>query len=240
MFSSLESLLAYPAFWLALTLCVYVFGQYLFRLSNGNPFLSPIIVTVVILMAILAVTGIPYATYFAGANFIHFLLGPATVALAVPLYEQRSRLAKLWIPLTAGLLVGCLVCIVSVILIGLLFGLSTHTLVSMVPKSVTTPIAMGISEKIGGEPNLTAAFVVITGISGSIMGRPLFNLVKIHSDPARGFALGLTAHGMGTSAAFQIGSRAGAFGGLAMGIMGILCAFMAPFVALPLLHLLGR
>ena len=109
----------------------------------------------------------------------------------------------------------------------------------MVPKSVTTPIAMGISENIGGMPDLTAALVVITGILGSIIGRPFFNILKIRSEPVVGVSLGIAAHGMGTGAAFQISNRAGAFGGLGMGLCGIISAFLAPLLAGPLMRLLG-
>lgn len=228
-----------PAFWLCITLLFYVLGLHVFRLARFNPLLSPIIIAVAGLIALLETTGVSYDTYFSGASFIHFLLGPATVALAVPLYEQRAKLAKLWLPLVCGLLVGCIVAILSAIGIGHALGLSHTTLLSMVPKSVTTPIAMGVSESIGGMPDLTAALVVITGILGSIIGKPLFQLVRIHSEPVRGVALGLAAHGMGTGAAFQIGNRAGAFAGLAMGLAGIITAFLAPAVALPVLAWLG-
>lgn len=228
-----------PVFWLFLTLAVFVAGQKLYGLAKRNPLCSPIIVAVVSLILFLQATNVSYDVYFEGAGFIHFLLGPATVALAVPLFEQRARLARLWVPLAIGLTAGCVVAIVSVILLGWLFGLSHETLVSMVPKSVTTPIAMGVSESLGGQPDLTAAFVVITGIFGSIVGRPLFELVRIRSEAVRGVSLGLAAHGMGTSAAFMIGNRAGAFSGLAMGLSGIITAFLAPVLALPLIEWIG-
>lgn len=229
-----------PAFWLCLTLSFYVWGQVIFKAAKFNPFLSPIIISVVCLISFLVATGVPYETYFSGANFIHFLLGPATVALAVPIYEQRSKLARLWLPLLTGLLAGCTAAMVSVILIGGALGISSETLMSLVPKSVTTPIAMGISESLGGLPDLTAALVVLTGMTGSIIGRPLFKLLRIKSEPVCGCALGLSAHGMGTGAAFQISNRAGAFGGLAMGVSGIISAFLAPLLAFPVMQLLGR
>ena len=216
-----------PAFWLCLTLALYVFGQVVFRAAKFNPFASPIIISVAILITLLVVTGISYDTYFAGAGFIHFLLGPATVVLAVPIYEQRSKLARLWLPLSLGLLAGCTAAIVSVILIGSALGVSSATL-------------MGISESIGGLPDLTAALVVLTGMTGSIIGRPLFKLLRIRSEPVCGCALGLSAHGMGTGAAFLIGQKAGAFAGLAMGVSGIISAFLAPLLAFPIMHLLGR
>lgn len=229
-----------PAFWLCLTLSLYALGQVIFKAAKFNPFLSPIIIAVASLIAILSLTGISYDDYFAGASFIHFLLGPATVALAVPIYDQRTKLAKLWLPLLAGLVTGCIAAIASVMLIGSALGVSEATLLSLVPKSVTTPIAMGISESIGGMPDLTAALVVITGILGSIIGAPFFRMLRvIKAEPACGCALGLAAHGMGTGAAFQISQRAGAFAGLAMGVSGIITAFLAPLIAFPLMHLLG-
>ena len=234
-----SSLQANSAFWLALTLGFYALGQQIFKAAKYNLLLSPIITAVLCLILLLLVTGVPYDTYFSGASFVHFLLGPATVALAVPLYEQRRRLAKLWLPLACGLLAGCAAAIISVVLVGALCGLSSETLLSMVPKSVTTPIAMGISEHLGGMPDLTAAIVVMTGISGSIVARPFFRLIRLRSDTVCGVALGLAAHGMGTGAAFQISNRAGAFAGLAMGICGVISAFMAPYVAVPLMKVLG-
>ena len=235
----LSSLYANPAFWLLLTLAIFILGQKIFFAARFNPLLSPIIITVASLIALLKTLNVPYETYFSGAGFIHFLLGPATVALAVPLYEQRRNLARLWLPLLCGLFAGCIAAIFSVIAIGWMLGLSSETILSMVPKSVTTPIAMGISENIGGMPDLTAALVVITGILGSIIGRPFFNILKIRSEPVVGVSLGIAAHGMGTGAAFQISNRAGAFGGLGMGLCGIISAFLAPLLAGPLMRLLG-
>ena len=217
-------------FWLGLTLAIYLFGHFLYRKSRFFPLLSPIIVSVALLIAVLVVTDTPYETYFEGAQTIHLLLGPATVALAIPLFDQRARLIQLFVPLVTGLVVG----------IGVLCGLSTETLLSLVPKSVTTPIAMGISEAIGGMPDLTAALVVITGIFGSVVGRGFFRLIRVSSDTAKGVALGVSAHGMGTSAAFSISPKAGAFSGLAMGISGLLTAFLAPYLGVPVLEWLTR
>ena len=235
----LSPILGNPALWLAVTLVAFIFGQHLNKLPQFNPLYTPIIVAVVSIIVVLLVMGVPYEQYFQGAGVIHFLLGPATVVLAVPLFEQRQKLVELWLPLTCGLLAGSVAAIVSVVAFGWLFGLSAETMISMIPKSVTTPIAMGVSEAMGGRPDLTACLVVITGIFGSIVGRPLFNLCRITSDPVRGVTLGLAAHGMGTSAAFQISNRAGAFGGLAMGLSGIITAFLAPLIAGPLMKLLG-
>ena len=228
-----------PVLWMALTLSAYIFGQHLFRLTRFNPLFSPIIVAVVSIMILLLVLNIDYNTYFSGAGFIHFLLGPATVVLAVPLFEQRRKLVRLWLPITVSLLVGSVVAILSVVTLGWAFGIRSDTLISLIPKSVTTPIAMGISAELGGLPDLTACLVVLTGILGSLIGRPLFRLFKIEDETVRGLSLGLSAHGMGTSAAFQISNRAGAFSGLAMGLTGILTAFLAPLLAIPFMRWLG-
>lgn len=228
-----------PVFWFAVTLLAYLFGQFVFQKSKGFPLLSPIIVAVAVLVAILEVSGVSYDEYFAGAQTVHLLLGPATVALAIPLFDQRAKLASLLLPILGGLFIGCITAIVSVILLGDAFGLSHETLLSMVPKSVTTPIAMGISQALGGMPDLTAALVVVTGIFGGLVGKYVFAAIRVKSDVARGLALGLSAHGMGTSAAFSLSPKAGAFGGLAMGGAGLITAFLAPYVAAPLIKWLG-
>ena len=228
-----------PVLWLCLTLLAYQIGIWVYQKSGYITLLSPFVIAVVILLAILFGTHTQYETFFAGAQFVPFLLGPATVALAVPLFDQRLRLAKLWAPLLIGVVVGCVVGVISTVLLGALLGASFESIMSMAPKSVTTPIAMGISEKMGGIPEFTAGIVVLTGIVGSLLATPIFKLCKIKKDYVKGFSLGVAAHGMGTSRAFQISDKAGAFSGLAMGLAGIITAFAAPMIAPPLLKLLG-
>ena len=157
-----------PVLWLCLTLIAYQIGIWVYQKSGYITLLSPFVIAVCILLAILFSTHTKYETFFAGAQFVHFLLGPATVALAVPLFDQRLRLAKLWAPLLIGVVVGCIVGVVSTVLLGVLFHASFESIMSMAPKSVTTPIAMGISEKMGGIPEFTAGIVVLTGIVGSL------------------------------------------------------------------------
>ncbi len=228
-----------PVLWLCLTLLAYQIGIWVYQKSGYLTLLSPFVIAVAILLAILFGTHTQYETFFAGAQFVHFLLGPATVALAVPLFDQRLRLAKLWAPLLIGVVVGCVVGVISTVLLGALLGASFESIMSMAPKSVTTPIAMGISEKMGGIPEFTAGIVVLTGIVGSLLATPIFKLCRIKKDYVKGFSLGVAAHGMGTSRAFQISDKAGAFSGLAMGLAGIITAFAAPMIAPPLLKLLG-
>jgi len=178
----------------------------------------------------LAAVDMPYATYFEGAQFVHFLLGPATVALAVPLYFNRAKLRRLWLPLLGGLVVGSITAAVSAIGIAWLFGGSGETLLSLAPKSVTAPVAMGIAEKLGGLPSLTAILVVATGILGAVLGPMTLNLLRVRDQATRGFALGVTAHGIGTARAFQESEQAGAFSGLAMALNALATAVLLPVI----------
>lgn len=167
------------------------------------------------------------------------LLGPATVALAIPLYAQFDRLRRLALPIGLSLLAGSLAAAFSAVLIGKLFGASTLTLISLAPKSATTPIAMGIAERLGGLPSLTAVLVILTGILGAICAGPLFRLLGIADPAVRGFALGITSHGIGTARAFQDSEQAGAFAALAMGLNGLATALLLPLLLPPLLRWLA-
>ena len=219
-----------PALWLAVTLVAYAVGMALYKNSGYKTIFTPLLTSIILIVAMLLLTKTDYATYMQGGQHINFLLGPATVALAVPLYEQRLRLAKLWIPLTCGLFVGAVVAIASTVSIAALLGASRETVVSLAPKSVTVPIAVGISEHLGGIPALTAALVVITGVTGALICRPIFALLREKNEATRGFAIGLAAHGVGTATAFQMSRDTGAFSGLAMGLTGLLTAFIAPWL----------
>lgn len=228
-------LAASPLLWLTATLVCYLIAMRLFRLSGGNPLVNPVAIAVALLIGLLVVTGTPYDTYFNGAQFVHFLLGPATVALAIPLYQQRARLRALAVPIVSALLTGVLTAALSAIWLGSLFGADAATLVSLAPKSVTTPVAMGISEKLGGIPALTAVLVVTTGIIGAVAGTGLLRMLRCRDDAVMGFALGLAAHGVGTARAFQVNGTMGAFAGLAMALSALATALLLP----PVLGLMG-
>jgi len=223
-----------PLLWLTITLIVYQLSAVLYRRLNAITILNPIITSILVLVLLLVLTHTPYETYFEGAQFVHFLLGPATVALAVPLYRYYTKLTQMFMPVSIALLIGALVGILSAMGIGWLFQLSQETLLSLAPKSITTPIAMGVSEQIGGLPSLTTVFVVLTGILGALIGPKSLDLLRIRHASVRGFALGLSAHGLGTAIAFQEGDEAGAFSGLAMGLNGALTAVLVPLI----IHLL--
>jgi predicted murein hydrolase (TIGR00659 family) len=223
-------LAASPLLGLTLTLVAYQGAYWLYTRSGMNPAANPVAIAVAIIVALLMLTGTPYATYFDGAQFVHFLLGPATVALAVPLYAQLPRLKRMFGPALLALAIGSLTAIVSAIDVGWALAASRPTLMSLAPKSVTTPIAMGIAEKIGGLPSLTAVLVVTTGILGAIVAQWLFRLLRVKDEAVQGFAIGVAAHGIGTARAFQISETMGAFAALAMGLNGLATALLLPIL----------
>ncbi len=232
-------LAASPLLGLTLTLLAYQVAVLVNQRCNDTPLANPVLLAVAALVLLLWATGTPYRIYFDGAQFVHFLLGPATVALAIPLHAQLGRLKRMAGPLLVALLAGSLSAALSAVLIGHLLGASDTTLLSMAPKSVTTPIAMGIAERIGGLPSLTAVLVILTGILGATGAQGLFALLRIHDPAVRGFALGTASHGIGTARAFQSGEEAGAFSALAMGLNGLLSAALLPGFMPPLIRLLA-
>jgi len=219
---------ASPLLWLTATLWAYLGAHWLHEHSGRNPLVNSVSVAVAILIAILLATNTPYETYFQGAQFVHFLLGPATVALAVPLYNNFSTVRRLLVPMTVALVAGSATGILSGVGIAWAMGADSLTLKSLASKSVTTPIAMAITEKIGGLPSLTAVLVILTGIIGAIVVTPLFNAMGIRDRQARGFAAGLAAHGIGTARAFQVSEVSGAFAGIAMALNGLMTAVLVP------------
>ncbi|MCL6416618.1 LrgB family protein [Aestuariirhabdus sp. Z084] len=219
---------ASPLFGLTLTLLAYSLAHRLYLKGNGHPLLNPVVTSVALIVSVLLLTQTNYETYFEGGQFIHFLLGPATVALAVPLYQQWARLRRIWAPLMLGLLAGSTAGALSAVILARVFGASLQTQLSLAPKSVTAPVAMGISEHIGGLPSLTAVMVVMTGIIGAVTGTRLMILLRINDDSVKGVAMGVAAHGIGTARAFQISQQMGAFSGLAMALSAFIVALILP------------
>lgn len=229
---------ATPLLGLTVTLLAYQAAYWLYQRANFHPLLNPVAVSVALIAGALTLTHTPYSTYFTGAQFIHFLLGPATVALALPLYAQFGKLKAAWRALLLALLAGSATAAGSAVLIAWALGAGPVTLRSMAPKSVTMPIAMGIAEKIGGLPSLTAVLVVSTGIIGAVLAKYILDALRIADHAARGFAVGVAAHGIGTARAFQVSEEAGAFAGLGMGLNGVLTPLLVP-LGLWLLGTLG-
>lgn len=221
---------ASPLLGLTATLVAYGLAHRLYIAANSNPLLNPVVTAVAVLILFLLATGISYEDYFEGGQFVHFLLGPATVALAIPLYQQVDKLKRLWLPVTVAVLSGVMIGAVSSILIAGFFGASEQTQLSLAPKSVTAPVAMGISDQIGGLPSLTAVLVVVTGIIGAVLGTKLFDLMRIRDDSVRGIAMGVSAHGIGTARAFTVSAQMGAFSGLAMALSAFATAVLLPWL----------
>ena len=220
-----------PLLGLTLTLLAYQGAFWIYKRARFHPLANPVRISVAILASLLLATGTPYQTYFDGAQFVHFLLGPATVALAIPLHAQWPRLKAMAGPLIVALVVGSLTAALSAWGIGALLGASRESLMSLAPKSVTTPIAMGVAERIGGLPSLTAVLVISTGIIGAVFGRSLYQRLHVIQDHAvRGFAIGIASHGIGTARAFQVSEQAGAFAALAMGLNGLITAVSLPWI----------
>ena len=226
---------ATPLLGLTITLLAYIAGMWLYLRSGSNPLVNPVAIAILLIIIYLFISNTRFETYFDGAQFVHFLLGPATVALAVPLYLQIKKLKAIWLPLMISVLIGSTAAALSSVAIAWLLSASKQTILSMAPKSMTTPIAMGVSEQLGGLPSLTAVLVICTGIIGAVMGTRLFQLMGIDDDSVKGIAMGLNAHGIGTARAFQVSPEMGAFSGLGMALM----AFSGPLLLPWLLSLLG-
>ena len=219
-----------PLLWLAATLAAYALGDAAYRVSGKSPLVNAVPVAVVILAGLLWTTGTTYATYFEGAQFVHFLLGPATVALSLPLWDARRHVRRAVLPILAALVTGSLTAMVSTLLIARAFGVTGEMLASLSAKSTTAPVAIGIAEAVGGSPTLTAVLVILTGVTGAIVATPLLNALGLTDWRARGFAVGVAAHGLGTARAMQVHPVAGAFAGLGMGMNAILTAILAPVI----------
>jgi predicted murein hydrolase (TIGR00659 family) len=219
-----------PLLGLTLTLCAYVLGFYLYRKFRFNPLVNPVLIAVLVLVSLLMASETPYSRYFEGAQFVHFMLGPATVALAVPLYRQLHHVRSSITAVVVALVFGSLAAVFSAVGIAWLLGASRATLLSLAPKSVTTPVAMGIAEQIGGLPSLTAVLVILSGITGAVLGTYTLNLVRVKDWRARGIAMGIAAHGIGTARAFTVNEVAGAFSSLAMGLNALATAILVPIL----------
>ncbi|WP_438990330.1 LrgB family protein [Lentibacter sp.] len=221
---------ASPLFHLTLTLAAFQIASFVFEKGGRNPLLNPVLGAVCLVVAVLAATGTDYATYFEGAQFVHFLLGPATVALAIPLYRQWHHVRASWLAIGASLLTGSLAAVVSAVAVLWLADSGETLMATIAPKSVTAPVAMGIAEELGGLPSLTAVLVIVSGIFGAMFGPLLLNLIGVKDWRARGLAIGTASHGIGTARALQVNETAGAFSGLAMGLNAMATALLLPLL----------
>lgn len=223
-----------PIILLAITFGIYYVARQIQK-RTGWVVLNPILITIVALIALLQLTGISYETYEQGGQYIEFWLKPAIVALGVPLYQNLGQIRRQLLPILMSQLVGCLVGLVSVTMIASALGASHEVIVSLAPKSVTTPIAMEVCKTSGGIPSLTAAIVVIVGLFGAVFGFKILEVWHVHNPFSQGISMGTAAHAVGTSRAMEKGEIYGAYSSLGLILNGVLTALLTPFV----LKLLG-
>lgn len=219
-----------PLFALVLTLAAYQMGYTIYVKFNRNPLLNPAAISILLVSVVISLFDMSYEKYFEGAQFVHFLLGTATVALAIPIYRGFKNLKGKIIAILVALTAGSVASIASAVLIAKFMGAGENIVGSMYAKSVTAPIAMGIAERIQVSPTLTAVFTVITGILGAILAPYILDVFKIKPWWVRGTAIGLGAHGLGITRAFSVNEQAGIFASMAMGLNGVLSAIVLPFV----------
>lgn len=222
-------LLKTPVFGILLSVVCYEIGILIQR-KTKNPILNPLLLAIIFVILVLTVFEIPKETYDLGGSYILFLLGPATVVMAVPLYRQINLLKKDWLPILVGIFVGSATSVLSVIGLARLFGVNIEIAVSMLPKSVTTAIGMEVSKEIGGVVSLTVAVIVLTGILGAVMGPFILKLLGIKDEVAQGVAMGTASHAVGTSKAMELGETQGAMSGLSIGIAGLATVLIIPLV----------
>ena len=219
-----------PLFGLTATIATYVVAQLAYERVGGAPWANPVLWSVAAIGVFLVATRTPYPTYFAGAQFIHFLLGPAVVALAWPLWLRGGEVRRRGVALTIAALLGGGAAAGSAVLLATWLGMPLEIIRSLAPKSVTAPVAMGIAERIGGVPALSAVFAVLTGMVGALSAKYLFNALRIFAWPVRGFALGTSSHGIGAARAIQVDEDAGAYAGIALGLQVLLASILMPLV----------
>ena len=223
----IQNLFQYDVFVLVLVVGIYLLSIKL-HLKIRFPLLNPVLITILVLIGLLIILDVPYATFKKSSQMINFLLGPSVVALGYILHKQIHYLKGNVVSVLTSITVGAIVGIASILLVGKLFGADQTLIASLAPKSVTTPIAMALSESNGGIPALTAVVVVVAGVMGSIIAPPIMNWLGIKSPIAMGIALGASSHGVGTATAIQMGAIEGALSGLAIGIMGTITSLLLP------------
>ena len=217
-----------PLFGLTATLVTYSLAQAAYETAGHAPWTNPVLWSVMTIGLVLVATGISYPRYFAGAQFVHVLLGPAVVSLAWPLWQRRIEVRRRGVALVLAALIGGAAAAGSAVALAWLLGIPDEVLRSLAPKSVTASVAMGIADRIGGAPTLAAVFAVLTGMVGALSGKYLFNLLRIDSWAVRGFALGTASHGIGAARALQVHPEAGAYAGIALGLQVLLASLLIP------------
>jgi len=227
-----NALLATPILWLAVTLLVFEGADRLSLRSGRHPLCHPVLLAAPVLIALLLATRTPYPTYWDATQVLMFLLGPAVVGLAVPIWARRALIRRLAFPIALALGCGAVTAVVSAVGILSLFGAPRDVLASIAPRATTTPVAMEVAAQLGGVPALAAAIVMLAGVVGAMAATPLFDTMGIRDYRARGFAAGVSAHGFGAARAFQVDATAGAFASLGMALNAVATATLLSLLAL--------
>lgn len=220
-----------PLLWLAVTLVAFSLGQMINRLCKRSPLVNPVLIAIVLVALLLSFTDTPYATFFSGAQFINFLLGPATVALAVPLAANLGQIRRSFRGLGLALLAGSVTSVVSGTLIVWALGGGRTVALSMAPKSVTTPIAMALAQEVGGVPALTATLAIAGGIVAAAIGQTVLRWFRIVDWRAHGLAAGVAGSGVAAAQVAPLDGLAAAFAAIGIGLNGLLTALIVPLVA---------
>jgi len=218
--------------WLSVTLVTFVAMDRLAQRLGRPPWLHPVLLASPVIMAVLVVTDTPYSHYTASTALISFLLGPAVVSMAVPIWAQRDTIRQLAVPIALALMAGCVTAMVSAVGIVWMFGAPKAILATMAPRAVTTPVGMAMTEPLGGIPALTAVIIIFSGVLGAMIATPMLNLMRIEDRRARGFAVGVSAHGAGAARAFEVHPLTGAYAGLGMALNAVATAILLSIVAL--------
>jgi len=226
---TLSDFLVSPFFCIPLTLLAYQAGALIYSWSGGNTFLQPVVTGILFVMISITVLNLPYRDYFESVEIIHFLLSTATVALAIPLYKNLHHIRdNIW-PLILTLLISGIIASASAVAIAWSLGASTEVMLSLAPKSITTPFAISVSESIGGYSSLTAGFVIFTGIVVAVSATPIFKWLNINDPVIQGSAMGMIGHGIATARALELNNKTGAFSALSMGLMGLYTSISLPY-----------
>lgn len=225
----MNELLETPMFGILLSLVAFELGTLIGK-KTKLAIMNPLLIANVLIIAFLLLTGIKLETYDIGGRYISFFLGPATVVLALPLYRQISSLKTNWFPILCGIALGSLACMAFVVLAAKLFGFSQELIVSLIPKSITTPMGIEVARQLGGNSSIAVAGIVATGISGAIIGPALCRFFRVKDPVAKGVAAGTASHAIGTSRAMEFGEVQGAMASLSIGIAGVFTSVAAPFI----------
>jgi predicted murein hydrolase (TIGR00659 family) len=217
-----------PLLGLTATLCTWELASLIDTRAGHKAVTNPTVLAIIILAAALLITHTPYSAYFTGAQYVHFLLGPATVALAVPMFANLPAIKRDFLAIAVSLTAGSVAAAGSAMLIAHALGASDAVVISLGPKSVTTPIAMGIAQNLGGQPSLTAVFVMMTGMFGTVVCTGILRLARVKDWRAQGLAAGTAAHGLATARMLALNQTAGVFGGVAIGLNGIVTSLIVP------------